>query len=140
MTKKLITSLMLIPLIAALFSTPVSAAGLLIPSEEFWQYNTNKIEGRFREKLPFQTYLDTIGRLRDVSGALDGDASILDFTYEIGGQEFQLDIARHIAPHIYTIRTVITGLYIIFIVSYNYRQVMFLIRGKNFNQGVTNLE
>jgi hypothetical protein len=108
---------------------------IFIPREDFWEYHFNRLDGRLREKLPFQTYLDTIGRLREVSGALDGDASVLDLTYEINDQQFQLDISRFIAPHLYTARTLITGLYVILLVYYNYRQIMFLIRGTTFNQG-----
>ena len=108
---------------------------IFIPREEFWEYHFDRLDGRLRDKLPFQTYLDTIGRLRDVSGALDGDFSMFDFTYEWSGEMHQLDIGQRIAPHLYRVRIVVTGLYIILLVYYNYRQVMFLIRGTTFNQG-----
>jgi len=108
---------------------------IFVPREEFWEYQFDRLDGRLREKLPFQTYIDTIGRLRDVSGTLDGDASIFDITYEIDGQQFQLDIGRHIEPHLYNLRMLVAGLYTILLVYYNYRQIMFLIRGTTFNQG-----
>jgi len=104
---------------------------IFIPREDFFEYQFDRLDGRLRDKLPFQTYIDTIGRLREVSEALDGDYTVFDITYELQGQQFQLDIGRHIAPHLPQIRTLITGLYIIFIAYYNYRQVMFMIRGRN---------
>ena len=108
---------------------------IFVPRQEFFQYHFDLLDGRLMDKLPFQTYIETIGRLREVSGALDGDASMFDITYELSGQQFQLDIGRHIAPHLYRVRTLITGLYVILLVYYNYRQIMFLIRGTTFNQG-----
>lgn len=108
---------------------------IFIPREDFWEYQFDRLDGRLREKLPFQTYIDTIGRLREVSDRLDGAYSVFDITYEINDREFQLDIGRHIAPFLVNIRTLVTGLYVILLAYYNYRQVMFLIRGQNYQSG-----
>ena len=108
---------------------------IFIPRESFWQDHFDRLDGRLREKLPFQTYIDTIGRLREVSGRLDNDPSIFDITYELNGQEFQLDIGRHIGPHLHNLRILVTGFYVLLLAYYNYRQVMFLIRGRNYQSG-----
>lgn len=108
---------------------------VFIPREDFWEYHFNRLDGRLRDKLPFQTYIDTIGRLKEVSNRLDGDYSMLDLTYELDGQEFQLDIARHISPFLQPIRLLVTGLYAILLAYYNYRQIMFMVRGRNYQSG-----
>ena len=109
--------------------------GIFVPREDFWEYHFDRLDGRLREKLPFQTYIETIGRLREVSGALDGDASVFDITYVLNGQEFHIDIGRHIAPYLQQVRTLVTGVYVILLAYYNYRQVVFLIRGRNYQSG-----
>ena len=109
---------------------------IFIPREDFWEYHFDRLDGRLREKLPFQTYIDTVGRLSEVVNALEGSYySVFDITYELEGREFQLDIGRHIAPHLHPLRMLVTGFYVLFLAYYNYRQIMFLIRGRNYESG-----
>ena len=105
---------------------------IFIPREDFWEHSFDRLDGRLNEKLPFQTYIDTIGRLKEVSDRLDGDPTALDITYDLNGNQYQLDIGRHLSQFIEYLRILITGVYIILIAYYNYRQIMFLIRGTNY--------
>jgi hypothetical protein len=121
------------------FFTSLEAAGdwlihLVIPRDGYFEDELNKLDEKFREKIPFDTYVTTIGRLKEVSGAFDGNAEILDVEYEYMGQTNKLNISGLIAPHLPLFRDIVTGLYMIFIAHYNYRQIMHLIRGTTYGR------
>ena len=105
---------------------------LFVPGEDFFQNHFNDIEARLQTRLPFQSFITTIARLGDVSGHMDDDYSVFDISFEFNGQPMRFDIGRHIAPYLRHVRTMVTGLYVIFLAYYNYRQIMFLIRGTNY--------
>ena len=105
---------------------------LFVPSENFFQTQFNQLETQLQARLPFQTFIDAIGRLREVSGRYDGDASVLNIDAAYNGRRIQVDIGNRILPHLRDIRAIVTGLYVIFLAYYNYRQIMFLIRGTNY--------
>ena len=102
---------------------------LIVPSDEFFQNRFDELDERLRDKLPFQTYINTLGRLKYVSNALDGNSSVLDFEFDYMGTPINIELGRFIDPFLPRVRSIITGLYILFIAVYNYRQIMFLIRG-----------
>ena len=106
---------------------------LFVPSEDFFQGQFNQLDERLQVRLPFQTYIDTIGRLRGVSSALDNTAYMFDIEFTLQGQQIQLEVGAGLLPHLRRVRPVVTGLYLIFLAYYNYRQIMFLIRGTNYH-------
>ena len=107
--------------------------GLVVPSEVFFETEYEKLDKKLSDKLPFRTYIDTVGRLKEISAVLDGDASALDISFEYEGEQQRIDIGSVLAPHLPKFRAIVTGLYVLFIAFYNYRQVMHLIRGTNYS-------
>jgi len=105
-----------------------------VPNEEFFQSHFNNLYESFREKLPFQSQLEMIEEVTNVSGYHDGNFTVLDITYSVSGQPFQIALSNYIGPYLEMVRNFVTGWYVILLIYYNYRQIMFLIRGSNFNK------
>ena len=123
------------PDINSLFDLWYWLTRLFMPKDGFIMYHFTNLNKQFKSKLPFQSFINTLNSLRYVSGAMDGDITVFDLEHVINGEQIYINISQHIAPHIHTIRTIVTGLYVILLVYYNYRQIMFLIRGTTFNHG-----
>lgn len=106
---------------------------IVVPSEDFFKEEFKKLDTKLKEKLPFQTYIETIGRFKEVSAALDGDATALNIEFDYEGEQVKIEIGSYISPYLQQIRMIITGIYVLFIAHYNYRQIMHLIRGTNYS-------
>lgn len=102
---------------------------IVIPRDGFFEEQYEKIDGELKGKLPFKTYTDTIGRLQDI--AENKNAAVLKFEYF--GKNIELDMGEFIKPFADKFKPIITGLYVLFIAFYNYRQIMHLIRGVNYS-------
>jgi len=117
---------------------------LFIPPEDFLQNNFNNMRTELNFKLPFQGFIAQIEQLSHMPPP-PGRYELLpvgdDFfpappTTEIklldteGTINYFLDFIR---PHLDPARILISGLYGIFLVYFNIRQMLFLLRGTTFN-------
>lgn len=105
---------------------------IVVPRDDFFKEEFSKLDEKLKNKLPFKTYIETIGRLKEVSNKYDGNASALNLEFEYMGENVKFEIGSYISPYLPQIRMIITGMYVIFIAYYNYRQIMHLIRGTNY--------
>jgi hypothetical protein len=105
---------------------------IFVPRTNYFQIEIDILEDRLHRRLPFQTFIEAIARLQAVSGAMDGDATVFDVDFNYGGERIRVDMGSRMLPHLQQARTLITGLYVILLAYYNYRQIYFLIRGTNY--------
>ena len=105
---------------------------IFVPRTNFFQNEINILENRLHQRLPFQTLIEAIAQLQTVSGAMDGDADVLNVNFQYEGSNIQVDMGSRIKPYLQQARTLITGMYVILLAYYNYRQIYFLIRGTNY--------
>jgi hypothetical protein len=117
---------------------------IFIPPDDFFQNNFNKMRDELNFKLPFQGFIAQIEQLSHMPpppGRYEllpvGDdffpappmteIKLLDTE---GTINYFLDFIR---PHLDPARILISGLYGIFLVYFNIRQMLFLLRGTTFN-------
>ena len=126
--------------------------GLIVPSETFWLSQFNQLSHLLETRLPYQQHLTIIERLQGVSSTHDGDLSFFDFDVPIPNilpgsgsgsnsgfgsnsrpGSVSVSLGHLISPVMTQIRAVITGITLIALARYNYKQILFLVRGKSFN-------
>ena len=106
---------------------------IVIPREEYFAEKLDQLNNKLQEKLPYQIYTQTIGRLREITAK--ENAATIRFDY-MGAQQ-EIDISGVIKPFKEKFQGIITGLYVLFFAYYNYRQIMHLIRGTNYANMMT---
>ncbi|MCL2188083.1 MAG: hypothetical protein FWC16_03415 [Defluviitaleaceae bacterium] len=113
---------------------------LFVPSETFFQDNFDELQDELRERLPYQIYIDTFGQLRNMQTALDMSATTraLPITHATANatnlsldnpEQYISMVTNLIRPHLNAIRNVVGALYGILLALFNYRQLLWLIRG-----------
>jgi hypothetical protein len=119
--------------------------GLIVPSESFWEEWFDHLAARLSERLPYQTYINTIGLLRNVGSphvpfdiSIESD-SITPIAMNANGlidtsnaQSVVSGMFNLMRPFLDPIRTLLYGLYFLLLAYYNYKQIYFLIRGTSF--------
>ena len=105
---------------------------IIIPRDDFIEKQLLILQDQILAKLPFGEYISVLNTLNDISDEHDGDTSVYDIDIDLNGVTSTIPIGTYLEPFLPTIRSLVTGLYTIFFVYYNYRQIMFFIRGTNY--------
>lgn len=106
--------------------------GIIIPGDDFFSNEFNNLNEKLQSKLPSSIYIDTIGRFKDVQDAFSEESSPIDNELVYEGTPINVNVKSLIIPFIDKFRPIITGLYVFYLAFYNYRQILFLIRGTNY--------
>jgi len=125
---------------------------LFVPGEDFFQSNFDTLSDRLRERLPYQTYLDTFGQLRNIQIALSEPITPAEMNYASitplatpdatnwdlnNHQQYISTITTIIRPFLTSARTVVGGLYVILFSLWNVKQMLWLLRGSTPSGGTT---
>lgn len=106
---------------------------LFVPDYDAFALETQNIHDEFSAKLPFHAIIELLKQMEEgISDEHDGDASGIVFDVAYGDVTHQVDLSSYFTPFIKAFRPIIYGLYCLFIAYYNYRQIMFLVRGRNY--------
>ena len=109
---------------------------IIIPREGYFQNEYEKMNALLRKKLPYQVYIDTIERLNTVEDYFAEPEIGLPEHWEDenNGIVIFLGVITHYGePIAVYFRPVIYGFYIFLLAVFNYRQIMFLLRGVNYS-------
>lgn len=103
--------------------------GLVVPGEDYWNNKYNVLNEKLKSKLPYSVYIDVIRGLSDIASDSEG---FVDMEYEFSGTSVVIPLSI-VNPFISTYRLIIKGFFGLMLAYYNYRQVMFLIRGTTYS-------
>lgn len=108
--------------------------GLVIPSDDFWSEHYDILNAKLQDRLPYDVYLDTIDSLKLLASSNDAaNVQLEDFTFSVVGVEVVLPWSSSIEVFADTIRPWIRGFFMLLLAYYNYRQILFLIRGTTYS-------
>jgi hypothetical protein len=113
-------------------------AALFVPENGFITGRIDGIREEVTEKLPFQTLIDQIRELLNVVAYAASEEPQNEVPLIYNTNQTVAFFVNYINPHLGAVRIIVIGLYAIFMYYFNYRQLLFLIRGtskSNINIG-----
>lgn len=115
---------------------------LFVPSDDFWNGEYEKLKSTLEAKLPYEKYVSVIASLDSavaassrgsISGFDSNGSGFEDFTFTVMGATVVLPWSKYINDYLPALRSLIRGFFYLLLAYYNYRQIMFLIRGTTYS-------
>ena len=100
---------------------------VFLPDEQFFSDHFDILKGKLEERLSYNAYIEAVSLLKNVT-----TGSIPDVKATLWGTECTIVNMGFIRDNIRSLHSLIRGVFFILLALYNYRMVLFLIRGTDY--------
>jgi hypothetical protein len=104
---------------------------LIVPEETYFTDKFDELKDTLSLKFPYATYIEVIDRLKLIVDE-EPDLSFYDQHTSIDGIVYDFKFSHWIGGYVPTIRSLIAGIMYLLLAYYNYRQIIYFIRGSNY--------